>query len=137
VKLLFGMTAYKSWVPMILRLALAILFFVHGTAKWDMWTMQPSGQMPALMLTIYKILSIAEPLGALALVLGIFTPLAAMGLSIVMFSAINLKMDSWHLQFMDSHGTGWELEFITVIALICLMLTGPGALSLDHKFWKV
>jgi putative oxidoreductase len=137
VKLLFGMTAYSSWVPLILRLSLAIVFFVHGTAKWEMWGMLPSEQMPASMLVVFKVLSVAEPLGALALVLGLFTPLAAMGLSIVMFGAINLKMDSWHLLFMDPHGTGWELEFVVVIALISLMLLGPGRISLDHKFWKV
>ena len=130
------MTRYSSWVPLILRLSLASIFFVHGTSKWGMWEMQPSEQAPAMMIAMMKILSVVEPLGALALILGVCTTFASMGLSVVMFGAINIKMDSLHLQFMEQQSTGWELEFMVLTALISLMILGPGTISLDHRLLK-
>ncbi|MBI4428791.1 MAG: DoxX family protein [Ignavibacteriales bacterium] len=76
-------------------------FSCARTAKWSMWGMEASDQMPSSMLTIMKILSIAEPLGGLAMILGFLTPLAAVGLSIVMLGAINMKIFAWGLKFME------------------------------------
>src|SRR3989442_656431 len=55
----------SDWALLVLRLGLGTVFLVHGIQKRAMWKMQPSAQMPARLLTIIKVLSIAEPLSEL------------------------------------------------------------------------
>ena len=118
---------------LVLRLALAAIFFVHGLQKWRMWGMEPSEQLHSSMLTILKILSVAEPLAALALVIGYLTPFASIGLIIEMLGVINLKINVLHLQFREDIGSGWEFEFLILAALVCLLLTGPGRFSIEGR----
>src|SRR2546428_13110869 len=69
----------SDWALLVLRLGLGTVFLVHGIQKRAMWKMQPSAQMPAGLLTIIKVLSIAEPLSGLAMIRGLPTPGAAGG----------------------------------------------------------
>lgn len=130
---LSGLTRFNNFGLLILRLAVGTIFLVHGLMKWSMWSMQPSEQIPASMLTIAKILSIAEPLGAVAIILGFLTPFAAIGLSIVMIGAINLKMNVMNLGFTEQQGTGWEFDFLILACLVTLLFTGAGKFSLGRK----
>ncbi len=91
---LVSLNDLTDWGLLALRLAIAAIFLVHGMQKRAMWNAQPSEQMPAQMLRIIRILSIAEPLGGLAMVLGFLTQFASVGLGIIMLGAINLKV-SW------------------------------------------
>ncbi len=88
------------------------------------------------MLTILKILSIAEPLGAVAMIVGFWTPLAAIGMSLLMVGVINMKINTWHLGFIAQQSTGWELDFIILCALLCILFVGPGKISLEKFFSK-
>ncbi|MBI3004846.1 MAG: DoxX family protein [Ignavibacteriales bacterium] len=136
MKWLTGLTRFNDTGLLCLRLAIGSIFLVHGTAKWSMWGMEPSEQLPAAMLTIMKILSVAEPLGAVAVVLGFLTPLAAVGLSIVMLGAINMKIFAMGLKFMEMQSTGWEFDFLIFCALVCVLTSGPGKYSVDMRMRK-
>lgn len=136
MKFLFKLSRFDNAGLVILRLALAVIFLVHGTMKWSMWSMQPSEQLPASMLTILRILSIAEPTAAICLILGFLTPVATFGLSIVMIGAINLKMNIMNLKFMERQGSGWEFEFLILFGLVCLFLSGAGKFSLDRLLFR-
>ncbi|HUI66435.1 MAG TPA: DoxX family protein [Bacteroidota bacterium] len=116
-----------------LRLAIAIIFFVHGAHKWGMWGMEPSAEMHSSMLWILRILSVAEPLAALAITIGYLTPIAAIGLIVDMLGAINLKMNISHTPFMDLPAPGWEFEFMILAGLICLLFIGPGKYSIEGR----
>ena len=118
---------------LVLRLAIAVMFIVHGLNKWSMWGMEPSEQLQASMLTIMKILSIAEPLAGLAMIIGYLTPVAAIGLIAEMLGAVNLKVNVLHLRFTEAQSTGWELEFMIIAALVCLLFTGPGRFSIEGR----
>ena len=83
-----------------------------------MWKAQPSEQMSSGMLSLMKFLSIAEPLGALALLVGFLPRLAALGLSLVMLGAIYMKMNKWQKKF--SGDGGWEFEFLILCACLAL-----------------
>jgi putative oxidoreductase len=133
MKLTARLAKWNNVGILVLRLALATIFIVHGLHKWSMWGMEPSAELHASMLTILKILSIAEPLAAIALIIGYLTPVATIGLIVDMLGAINVKMNIAHTPFMDMPGPGWEFEFMILAALICLLLSGPGKISIEGR----
>ena len=51
------------------------------------WGVQPSGHLPASMLMTLKVLSIAEPLGGVAMILGLWTLPAGIGMAVVMVAS--------------------------------------------------
>lgn len=69
-----------------------------------MWKMQPSAQMPAGLLSLLRVLSIAEPLGGLATLLGLLTQAAAAGFIVVMLGAIRLKVTQLRKGFTGEGG---------------------------------
>ena len=117
---------------LILRVGLGIIFIKHGLFKWQMWGMQPSDQLPASMLTLFKVLSIAEPLGGLSMIAGFLTPLAAIGMSVLMLGVINMKINTMHMGFIGSQGTGWEFDFLVLCGALCVLFSGPGKISLER-----
>ena len=116
----------------VLRFVLAAIFWVHGRQKSAMWHMQPSDKMPKGMLGILRFLSVAEPLGAVALVVGFATPLAALCYSVIMVGAIKMKVMRWKIPFMAQNATGWEFDLLILVAMIALIFVGAGAYSVDH-----
>ena len=120
----------SDWGILALRLGVGVTFLVHGVQKWAMWKVQPSAQLPASLLSIIRVLSIAEPLGGVAVLTGFLTQPAALGFAIVMLGAINLKARQMHKTFTGDGG--WELDYVLLSAAIALMLLGAGRLSLDR-----
>jgi putative oxidoreductase len=120
---------------LLLRLGIAVVFWVHGLEKRAMWKMQPSAQMPTSMLSTLRLLAIVEPLGAVALTVGFLTQLAAAGFAIIMLGAIQLKAGKMHRKFKGDGG--WELDYVLLTAAVTLVFTGAGQLALDHVFWGI
>jgi putative oxidoreductase len=115
---------------LLLRVALGAIFLVHGKSKWAMWKMQPSEQMPAKMLFLMKLLSIAEPTAAIALFFGFLTQLTALGLAIIMLGASMMKIRVWHAKFTGNGG--WEFDLILLTASLALFFLGAGGLGIDR-----
>ncbi len=122
---------YADWGPLALRLAVGAIFLVHGLKKWGMWKKQAGGQMPGGMLALMRLLSLAEPLGGLALLVGFLTQLAALGLGLIMLGALWFKITVWKTPFTAPDKNGWEFDLLILAATITLVLIGPGALSAD------
>lgn len=118
-----------DWGLLVLRVGLGVTFLVHGIQKRAMWKMQPSAQMPAGLLSILRLLSIAEPLGGVAAITGFLTQLAAAGFVIIMLGAINLKARQLHKGFTGDGG--WELDYVLLSAAVALLILGAGRISLD------
>ena len=135
MKLVPNLSRFGDFGLVALRLAIGIIFLVHGTLKWKMWAMEPSESLSASMLTIFKILSIAEPLGAIGIIIGLLTPYAAIGLSTVMIGVIIRKISVMHLSFMARGATGWEFDTMILAGLVCLLFLGPGKYSVDQKLF--
>ena len=125
----------SDWALLVLRLGLGIVFLVHGIQKQAMWKMQPSAQMPAGLLTILKVLSIAEPLSGLAMIGGLLTQVAAAGQAVVMLSAIRLKAGVMKKGFTGDGG--WELDFIILAAALAMIVLGAGRFSLDRVLLRL
>ena len=133
MNILASLQAYGDYGLLILRIGLAATFFAHGIRKQAMWKMQSSPQTSPLMLSILRFLSVAEPLGAAAVITGLLTQIAALGFCCVMVSAIFLKMTKWNQPFLNQDmSPGWEFEFIILCAALALFLLGAGAFSLDR-----
>jgi putative oxidoreductase len=121
---------------LVLRIALCAIFWAHGRMKKGTWKMQPSDQLPSSMLTIIRTLSIAEPLGAAAIVLGLLTQVTAFGFCIVMLAAIPARRKQG-VAFLAKDTTGWELDFLILAASIAMVVFGGGQYSLDRLLFGI
>ncbi|MCX6781318.1 MAG: DoxX family protein [Candidatus Magasanikbacteria bacterium] len=124
---------FSDWGLLALRFAIGAIFLAHGTSKWKMWKMQPSAQMPAAMLGIMRLLSIAEPLGALAVIFGFLIQPATLGLCLVMVGAIKMKTMDWKKTFAGDGG--WEFDLIIFAACFALYFLGAGHIALDSMLF--
>ena len=118
---------------LVLRIALGLVFIVHGGQKLFVagfgGTTQMLSQMniPAAGL-LGPLLAIVEPLAGAALVLGLLTRVAALAVAVDMLSAI--------LLFHRLHGffvpMGIEFPMMLSAAGLTLAALGAGPLSVDH-----
>ncbi len=131
--MLSSLNRYSDWGLLALRLSIGAVFVYHGMAKWNMGDLSP----------IMTILKYAEPLGGLALILGVLTQLAGLGLGIIMLGAIYMKATGFGQQVMDlmgtfavQGGTGWEFDLVLLAGSIVLFLMGAGSISVDRLVHK-
>lgn len=135
-----------SLVETVLRIALAVVFFPHGAQSALGWfggyglsaTMQVfTGKMgiPPL----FAALDIAaEFLGPIALFFGFFTRVAALGIFVVMATAVALVHSKIGF-FMNWYGKlpagteGFEYHILALALAFAVMVRGAGALSVDRS----
>lgn len=132
----------QDWTPTLIRVALGAVIFPHGAQKALGWFGGPSlsGTLgffrdalsvpPALTLLVVA----AEFLGAIGLVLGLLTRVAAAGIAAVMIGAVALV--HWqHGLFMNWFGTqageGFEFHVLAIALAVALLVQGGGRCSLD------
>ena len=127
---LSSLSRYGELAMLALRLIIGAIFIGHGMMKFGSWS-QPAEGMNIVMM----ILSIAEPLGGIALVAGVLTRWAALGLSVIMLGAIYMKQFVWGGAFMGAQ-MSWELDAAILGGLLVLLCYGAGRLSLDAMMRK-
>jgi len=101
---------------LLLRLTVGVIFIVHAVPKFKDKEWIPLG--------------VLEVLGGLAVLLGIFTQLAALGLAIIMVGAIYMKTRKWGAPFTTQNSTGWEFDLLILVSNIVIITTGGGTLVL-------
>jgi putative oxidoreductase len=131
-----GFTSFRSFGLLCIRIALGSIMIAHGMMKWGMWNKEPNEQLSAGMLTVFKILSISEPLGGLALIIGFLTLFASIGLLISMTGALYMKIFVMHAPFINMKGAGWEFDILIIASLLCLVFNSAGKISLDWLMFK-
>ena len=123
-------TVYK-FSPLPLRIIAGIGFMMHGLPKLlDISNTQNSFTNMGLPPELAIIIGLLEFIGGLAILLGVFTRIAAGLLAIDMIGAILLVKLS--KGFID----GYELDLLYLAIMISLMLTGPGNLSIEKNVLK-
>ena len=116
---------------LVMRIIIAIIFIYAGLAKWTFWSSHPA-EMTDGMLNLIKFLSIVEPLGAVALVVGFLTRWAAAGLANIMLGAIFVLKFTMQIGFFTSPtGVGLDYNLLIFGGCIALMTFGAGSWSLD------
>jgi putative oxidoreductase len=124
-------TKLQNTALLVLRLVVAAIFMYAGSAKWPFWSASPEG-MSSVLLNILKFLSIVEPLGGLALILGVLTRWTAAGLGIIMVGAIFFARLTMHAGiFTTPQGTGLDYNFLILAGCIALIAFGAGGWSVD------
>lgn len=132
---------------LILRLILGAVFFPHGAQKALGWfggyglnaTLAAFTDKMHIPLIFAFLDVIAELLGAIALIIGFFTRVAALGIAIVM--AVAVYMLHWHFGFFMNwsgaqKGEGIEYHLLVIAIAIALMIKGAGSFSIDRKISK-
>lgn len=120
-----------NFAPIPLRIITGIGFMIHGLPKLqDIPNTQNSFMNMGLPLELAIIIGLLEFIGGLAILLGVFTRIAAGLLAINMIGAILLVKLS--KGFID----GYELDLLYLAIMISLILTGPGNLSIEKNVLK-
>ena len=135
------------FTSLVLRLGLGLVFFPHGAQKVLGWyggygftaTMGFFTQTLHIPAFFAFLAILAESAGALALIFGLFTRVAAFGIASVMVVAIATA----HLQhgfFMNwsgaQKGEGIEYHLLAIVIALALMISGGGKLSADAAIAK-
>lgn len=128
-------TKSQDSVLLILRLMVAAIFLYAGYAKWGFWSATPEG-MSAAMLNLTKFLSIAEPLGAIALVVGFLTRLSSALLGVIMIGAIFIMQFTMQIGFSTAQGPGWDFPLMILGGCIVLTAFGAGSFAVDTLLKK-
>jgi putative oxidoreductase len=117
----------------LVRVIVGIIFVAHGYAKFFVFGIDGATGMfsqmgiPAPTITA-PLVATVEVVGGVALILGLLTRLAALGLAIDMLGAIFLvRMKGG---FFAPNGA--EFEILLCVACVALVIAGAGALSIDE-----
>ena len=138
VKMCFQVSAMnnmKSWALLGLRLIAGIAMLYHGWGKIQ----NPFGWMEGSPIPgiLQALAALSEFGGGLALILGLLTPLAMLGLAITMAVATYTHAVVMGDPFVNLTGGGRSFELALVYFGISLiyMTVGPGKFSLDSKLF--
>jgi putative oxidoreductase len=116
---------------LLLRLMVALIFAASGWAHLkDPETRSKSIGM-GKGFTLF--LGAAELVGALGVAFGVLTQLAAAGLVLLMFGAMQKKIFVWKTGFWGKHGTdGWHYDLMLVVMNLVIIFTNGG----KYVLWK-
>jgi len=128
--------------PLVMRVMLGIVFLPHGAQKVFGWfggyglsgTLHFFTETMGVPLIFALLVIAAESLGALGLIVGFLTRIAALGVACVMIGAIFMV----HLSngfFMNwsgqQAGEGFEFHLLAIALALALLITGGGKASVD------
>jgi len=129
---------------LIARLALGLVIFPHGAQKLLGWfggagladTISYFADALGIPAPITLLVVVIEFFGALALIVGALSRLAALGVAAVMVGAV-LTVHVSNGFFMNwagaQAGEGFEYHLLALALAAAVMLKGGGALSVDRK----
>jgi putative oxidoreductase len=127
-----GCEKLKPFASLFLRIGLGTVFAFHGYPKVfgegaALGTAWAGDGYPAI---IQVLVSWGEFVGGLAILAGFLTPLAALGIIIIMAGAIVTV----HGKNGFSMGNGgYEYNFVLISMCLALIANGPGAFAVDNK----
>lgn len=126
-----------AWGLLLVRLVVGLLFVGHGAQKLFGWFggygpkgtggwMDSIGIKPGVFMAV--LVGLLELLGGALLAAGLFTPIAALFITLTMLGAI-VKVHGRNGLWATANG--YEYHAVLIAAAIGIALTGAGAYSLD------
>jgi putative oxidoreductase len=132
---------------LVLRLLLGIVFFPHGAQKVFGWfggqgfggTMESFTTKMGIPAFLAFLAILAESGGALALISGLLTRVAAFGIAcnmVVAIFTVHLPNGFFMNWFGKQKGEGFEYHILVIAIAIALMIKGGGRWSIDGLIAK-
>jgi putative oxidoreductase len=129
--------------PLVIRLMLAVVIWPHGAQKLLGWfgggglneTFKRFRSAWNISPWLALIAVASEFLGAMGLVVGLLTRVAALGIGITMTVAMlkaQVRFGFFMNWFGNKQGEGVEYSLLVIAMAISLIISGAGALSLDR-----
>jgi putative oxidoreductase len=117
-----------------IRASIGAIFIVHSLKKfdpnWEGWLVESAGLPPEMRLPI----ALAEFIGGIFLISGIFTRITGAVFSIILLGAIfHIR---WENGFFVSQG-GWEWDLVMLAAVLSIIAAGPGRISIASLIKKL
>ena len=110
---------------LLLRLMVGLIFVTSGYSHLKDPEARAKSIEMSKSLTIF--LGIAETAGGLGVAFGILTQLAAIGLLLILFGAIQKKIFSWHTGFWGEKASGWHYDLMLVLMNAMILVTNGGS----------
>jgi putative oxidoreductase len=110
---------------LLLRLMVGLIFVTSGYGHLKDPAARAKDIGMSKPFTIF--LGIAEVSGALGVAFGVLTQLAAFGLILIMFGAIQKKIFAWHTGFWGQRGSGWHYDLMLILMNLVIAFTNGGA----------
>ena len=118
-----------------LRFVAGYAFILHGWPKFQHATTWMGDVLPGW---LQFLAAFAEFAGGAAILVGLFTPLAASGIAVTMLVAMFMVHIPKGDPFVGNkeNPSSWELAAVYFSIMFVLMLRGAGSLSLDALIFK-
>jgi putative oxidoreductase len=116
---------------LLLRLMIGLIFITSGYKHLKDPATRSKDIGMSKRFTIF--LGAAELAGGLGVLTGVLAQLAAIGLILLMFGAIQKKIFTWHTGFWGKSETdGWSYDTMIVLMNLVIVTTGGGSLAVTH-----
>ena len=115
---------YNDLALLLMRLMVGVVFITSGWKHAE--NAVERGKSIGLSPGVTRFLGVAEFAGGMGVALGVLTQLAAFGLILIMFGAIQKKIAVWHTGFWGKHGDGWHYDLLFVAMCLVIATTGGG-----------
>jgi putative oxidoreductase len=113
---------------LLLRVVVALVFGSSGFSHLKSPKKRAESIGMSVPFTVF--LGTAELAGAIALLAGILTQWAALGLILTMLGAIYKKIVEWKTGFWGEKSMGWHYDLLFIAMLFVIVTEGPGRFSL-------
>jgi putative oxidoreductase len=122
---------FEDIAILLLRLMVGIIFATSGWSHLKDPEARSRSIGSSKSFTIF--LGAAELAGALGMIFGVLTQLAAAGLILLMLGAIQKKIFVWKTGFWGKHGTdGWHYDLMLVVMNLVVLATNGG----KYVLWR-
>lgn len=126
------LTRRQDLALLLVRIIVACIFFYAAYAKFPMWNIPAANMgMTERMRALMLFLSVVEPIGAAAVLTGVFTRQAAACLAVIMVGAIGVMRYKLGIGFSTTTGAGWNFPFAVLAPCLALAAFGSGRYSLQ------
>jgi putative oxidoreductase len=130
------MNRLAEFAPLVVRIIAGIIMATHGFQKlqagpgnFGEFLAQLGVPLPTLM---GYVVTLVELLGGILLIIGLFSRLAALLLTIDLGVAILLVKVNVGLIAPPQQGAGAELDLALIAGFLVILFAGPGSVSLDR-----
>ena len=128
----FRQNKFHDITHMGVRLAVGVIFLVHGTAKFDPGFLGFLSNI-GIPNDFQFLFALDETIPGILLIVGVLTRISGVVLSLVMLGAIFYVKKAAHLTGQG----GFEIDLILLASSLTMIAAGPGRISVAHVIKKI